>query len=880
MGTDAPFDLRLLPRSATVDADGRLSIAGCDLAALADTFGTPLYVYDEDELRARCREYRARVRRRARSRTRARRSSALAMARLVAEEGLHLDVATGGELHVALRAGFPAARIVFHGNNKSEPSCGRARARRRPHRRRLVRRARPPRGPRRRRARPAPRARARHARASRRTPTSTSRPAPTTRSSGSPSRTAPRATPRCRVAKSDALDLAGFHCHIGSQILRLDSYARAAAIVGRARGRSDRRGRSTDRRAQPRRRPRRSVHLPTTSTRRRSPTFASFVRTSYAGACAKFAGLDPAPRLAVEAGRSIAGPAGITLYTVGTIKEIPGVRTYVAVDGGMSDNPRPVTYGARYEAFLPARAAAPPTLRRHASPASTASRATCSSATPTSPPIVAVGDLLATPVTGAYGYSMASNYNKVPRPAVVFVRDGDAARRRAPRDARRPRVSPRPDGRLIRTMQERVRVGLLGCGNVGTALVRLIHDHADVIEARSGVPLEVARVAVRNLGKDRGLALPARCFTDDAASVVGDPDVDVVVEVIGGIEPARTLIVEALKAGKPVVTANKELLATHGRELFETAEGAGVDLLFEASVAGGIPLIRPLRESLAGDRIRRVMGIVNGTTNYILTRMTETAPRSPTRSPRRRPRVRGTRPHRRRRGVRRRGQGRDHRVDRVRRARRRRRRLPRGHHRDHADDIASARDLGYVVKLLAVAEELDGEVAVRVHPAMVPERHPLASVRDSFNAVFIEGDAVGELMLYGRGAGGGTDRVGRARRPHRRGQEPRGGAQGRDHRRARREADPRHRRGRVAVLPVARGRRPPGRARRDRQRVRPPRRVDQVDAAAGHRRRRPPDLRHPPRARGRPAAPRSSALRASRRSTASARCCASLGDEE
>ena len=305
-------------------------------------------------------------------------------------------------------------------------------------------------------------------------------------------------------------------------------------------------------------------------------------------------------------------------------------------------------------------------------------------------------------------------------------------------------------------MQERVRVGILGCGNVGSALVRLIHDHADVIEARSGVPLEVARVAVRDLTKDRGLPLPANCFTDDAESVVGDPDVDIVVVVFGGIEPAGSLIVDALLAGNPVVTANMELLGTHGRALFATAEGAGVDFLFEASVAGGIPLMRPLRESLAGDRIRRVMGIVNGTTNFILTRMSDG------------------------------GQGFDDALAeaqelgfaesdptadvegfdaaakcaiiasiafgaRVTAA---------DVHREGIteltlDDIASARDLGYVVKLLAVAEELDGDVAVRVHPAMVPERHPLAAVRDSFNAVFIEGDAVGELMLYGRGAGGG-----------------------------------------------------------------------------------------------------------------------------
>jgi homoserine dehydrogenase len=304
-------------------------------------------------------------------------------------------------------------------------------------------------------------------------------------------------------------------------------------------------------------------------------------------------------------------------------------------------------------------------------------------------------------------------------------------------------------------VQDRVRVGLLGCGNVGSALVRLVHDNADVIEARSGVPLEIARVAVRDVKRDRHVPLPASCFTDDAGAVVIDPDVDIVVETIGGVEPARSLIVEALMAGKPVVTANKELLATHGRSLFETAEGAGVDFLFEASVAGGIPLIRPLRESLAGDRIARVMGIVNGTTNYILTRMTEGgetfedalaeaqelgfAEPDPTAD------VEGFDAAAKAAIIASIAFGARVTADDVYRE---------GIAAITADDIDSARDLGYVVKLLAVAEAVDGEVAVRVHPAMVPERHPLASVRESFNAVFIEGDAVGELMLYGRGAGG------------------------------------------------------------------------------------------------------------------------------
>jgi homoserine dehydrogenase len=300
-----------------------------------------------------------------------------------------------------------------------------------------------------------------------------------------------------------------------------------------------------------------------------------------------------------------------------------------------------------------------------------------------------------------------------------------------------------------------VRVGLLGCGHVGSALVRQIDAQGDEIEARTGVRLELTRVAVRNLARERDVPLPASVFTHDGAAVVTADDVDVVVEVIGGIEPARELIVEALKAGKPVVTANKELLANVGRELFETAEGAGVDLLFEASVAGGIPLIRPLRESLAGDRIRRVLGIVNGTTNYILSRMAESgatfsaalseaqmlgyAERDPTAD------VEG--------------------FDAAAKAAiiasiAFGARVVAGDvYREGISeltdaDIASAAELGYAVKLLAVAEETPAGVAVRVHPTMVPLAHPLASVRESFNALFIEADAVGQLMFYGRGAGG------------------------------------------------------------------------------------------------------------------------------
>jgi homoserine dehydrogenase len=305
-------------------------------------------------------------------------------------------------------------------------------------------------------------------------------------------------------------------------------------------------------------------------------------------------------------------------------------------------------------------------------------------------------------------------------------------------------------------VEESVRVGILGCGNVGSALVTILTRDADVIAGRTGLRLEVGPVAVRSTTRERPAAVDRRLLTHDAAAVVADPSVDVIVEVIGGIEPARTLILTALKAGKPVVTANKELIANVGQELFEAAASSGVDLLFEAAVGGGIPLIRLLRESLAGERIRRVTGIVNGTTNFILTRMTEEqatysealaeaqqlgyAERDPTAD------VEGYDAGAKAAILASMAFGARVVAGDVYRE---------GISAITAPDIAFAARLGYVVKLLAVAEHLDdGDLAVRVHPAMVPATHPLASVRDSFNAVFIEGESVGELMLYGRGAGG------------------------------------------------------------------------------------------------------------------------------
>ncbi|MEO7837579.1 MAG: homoserine dehydrogenase, partial [Acidimicrobiales bacterium] len=303
-----------------------------------------------------------------------------------------------------------------------------------------------------------------------------------------------------------------------------------------------------------------------------------------------------------------------------------------------------------------------------------------------------------------------------------------------------------------------VRVGVLGCGNVGAALVRLLTEDGAGIAERTGVRLEVVRVAVRDTSRPRRVHLPSGCLTDDAAGLVADPGIDVVVELIGGIDPARALVRTALEAGKPVITANKELLAQAGAELFEVAAKARVDLLYEAAVAGAIPLIRPLRESLAGERITRVMGIVNGTTNYILTRMAEEgasygdalaeaqelgfAESDPTAD------VEGSDSAAKAAILATIAFGAQVVAGDVSRE---------GITGITAADIAFAGRLGYVVKLLAVAERADKNdeaVAVRVHPAMVPAAHPLAAVRGSFNAVFIEGDAVGELMLYGRGAGG------------------------------------------------------------------------------------------------------------------------------
>ena len=303
-------------------------------------------------------------------------------------------------------------------------------------------------------------------------------------------------------------------------------------------------------------------------------------------------------------------------------------------------------------------------------------------------------------------------------------------------------------------MSNAVRIGFLGCGNVGGALASLIAREADAIEARTGIRLEVTRIAVRDLNKPRPDEVNPDVLTTDTAALVTADDVDVVVEIMGVLDPADELLRAALAAGKPVVTANKELLAKRGVDLFASAATAGRDLLFEAAVGGGIPLIRPLRESLAGEPIDRIMGIVNGTTNFILTRMTEDgttyedalaeAQRLGYAEPDPTADVEGFDAGAKVAILASIAFGVGVALEDV---------YCEGISKVTATDIEFAQRLGYVVKLLGIAEQIDGQVAVRVHPAMVPSTHPLASVRDSFNAVFIEGQAVGELMLYGRGAG-------------------------------------------------------------------------------------------------------------------------------
>ena len=296
---------------------------------------------------------------------------------------------------------------------------------------------------------------------------------------------------------------------------------------------------------------------------------------------------------------------------------------------------------------------------------------------------------------------------------------------------------------------------MLGCGVVGSQIARLLVENKSDLTSRAGANLELVKVAVKNINTKRE-GISSSLLTDDAKSVVNDPEIDLIIEVIGGISPAKELILAAIKNGKSVVTANKALLAQAGAELYTAADNANVDLYYEAAVAGAIPILRPLRESLVGDQVHRIMGIVNGTTNYILTKMDESgtafddalkqaqalgfAEADPTAdveaidAASKAAILAGLAFH---------SRVSDADVYRE------------GITKITATDVKVAKAMDMVIKLLAIAELTpEGEISVRVHPALISRTHPLASVRESFNAVFVEAKSAGQLMFYGKGAGG------------------------------------------------------------------------------------------------------------------------------
>ncbi len=403
-----PIPLRLLPDNAAVGADGRLSVGGCDLIELAERFGTPLFVYDEAHLRARCREAVAAFGDGVAYASKA--FLCVAMARLAHEEGMHIDVATGGELHVALTAGVPADRLVLHGNNKSTAELRAARA---AGVGRIVVDS----------FDEMERLAALHAEDGlvpkvliRATPGVEAHTHEFVRTGQIDSKfgfgvaSGDAAAAVARAKDSPAMDLRGVHMHIGSQVFVADFFHQAVEVVAPWV---------------------RELDLPELSIggglgvayieEEEAPSITEW-GTAVVDAC-RDAGIDGT--VLAEPGRSIVAQAAVTLYSVGTIKDVPGVRTYVSVDGGMSDNPRPVLYGSGYEAFL-ARAADAPRHRRVTIVGKHCESGDVLVREANVPDDLTVGDILVTPVTGAYGHSMGSNYNKVLRPAVVFVADGQA----------------------------------------------------------------------------------------------------------------------------------------------------------------------------------------------------------------------------------------------------------------------------------------------------------------------------------------------------------------------------------------------------------------------------------------------------------------------
>ncbi|MFD3269458.1 homoserine dehydrogenase [Paenibacillus dendritiformis] len=299
-----------------------------------------------------------------------------------------------------------------------------------------------------------------------------------------------------------------------------------------------------------------------------------------------------------------------------------------------------------------------------------------------------------------------------------------------------------------------IKVGLLGLGTVGTGVVRIVEGHQEDLASQVGSPIQIGKVLVKDVSKSRSIHVPDHLLTENAWDIIDDPEIDVVVEVMGGIEPTKEYIMEALDRGKHVVTANKDLIALHGREIKAKAKEKRCDVFYEASVAGGIPIIRTLMEGFSSDRITKIMGIVNGTTNYILSKMSQEgagyeevlqeaqqlgyAEADPTSD------VEGLDAARKMAILATLGFHADVSLEDV---------EVRGISRIKKEDIAFAKKLGYEMKLLGIAERQDDQISVVVQPTMVSTAHPLASVNGVFNAVYVYGEAVGETMFYGPGAG-------------------------------------------------------------------------------------------------------------------------------
>ena len=301
---------------------------------------------------------------------------------------------------------------------------------------------------------------------------------------------------------------------------------------------------------------------------------------------------------------------------------------------------------------------------------------------------------------------------------------------------------------------DEVKIGLLGCGTVGSGVYKVLHNNEESITNKAGAKLTVKQVLVKDKDEELVVDVPEAELTEDFTDVLHDDEIEIVVELIGGVNPAKKFVLQALKQGKNVITANKELIAKHGEEILNTAEENGVDIYFEASVGGGIPIIKPLKSSLAGNKVTKILGIVNGTTNYILTKMDEEGAEFD--------------------AVLNQAQdlgyaeadpssdiegcdaayklailssiGFESRID-----------IDKVHVEGITgitkDDISYAREFDYKIKLLAIGKEEEDGVEVRVHPTLIPEEHPLANVNDVYNAIFIEGDAIGQTMFYGPGAG-------------------------------------------------------------------------------------------------------------------------------